>query len=96
MLSEMSLASRLHLRPSAMRSSYCFTVICGVTLLASLGPMHSHQVHAQSSNSPIPTFYRDVLPILENHCQSCHRPGEIGPMPLLTYERNAPVCPRHR
>jgi hypothetical protein len=32
-----------------------------------------------------PTFYRDVLPILQQHCQSCHRPGEIGPMPLLTY-----------
>jgi Copper type II ascorbate-dependent monooxygenase, C-terminal domain len=32
-----------------------------------------------------PTFYRDVLPILQQHCQSCHRPGQIGPMPLLTY-----------
>ncbi len=26
-----------------------------------------------------------MLPILQQHCQSCHRPGEIGPMPLLTY-----------
>src|ERR1700744_5631658 len=33
-----------------------------------------------------PTFYRDVLPILQQHCQSCHRPGEIGPLPLMTYE----------
>src|SRR5579872_5963040 len=33
-----------------------------------------------------PTFYRDILPILERHCQSCHRPGEIGPMPLVTYQ----------
>lgn len=33
-----------------------------------------------------PTFYRDVLPILQQHCQSCHRTGEIGPFPLLTYE----------
>jgi hypothetical protein len=32
------------------------------------------------------TFNRDVLPILQKNCQSCHRPGEIGPMPLLTYE----------
>jgi len=32
-----------------------------------------------------PTFYRDVLPILEQHCQRCHRPGEIAPMPLVTY-----------
>ena len=31
------------------------------------------------------TFYKDVLPILQKNCQSCHRAGEIGPMPLLTY-----------
>jgi hypothetical protein len=34
-----------------------------------------------------PTFYRDVLPILQGHCQVCHRPSEIGPMPLVTYEQ---------
>jgi hypothetical protein len=32
------------------------------------------------------TFNKDVLPILAKNCQTCHRPGEIGPMPLLTYE----------
>src|SRR5438477_686216 len=32
-----------------------------------------------------PTFYKDILPILQQHCQSCHRPGEIGPMALVTY-----------
>jgi mono/diheme cytochrome c family protein len=32
-----------------------------------------------------PTFYRDVAPILQQHCQSCHRPAEIAPMPLVTY-----------
>lgn len=31
------------------------------------------------------TYYRDVLPILQNHCQSCHRPGEVGPFALMTY-----------
>lgn len=37
-----------------------------------------------------PTFTRDVLPILRRNCQECHRPGEIGPMPLLTYEQTRP------
>src|SRR5262249_32776848 len=32
-------------------------------------------------------FYRDVLPILQNHCQSCHRPGEVGPFSLMTYRQ---------
>jgi hypothetical protein len=36
------------------------------------------------------TFDKDVLPILQRNCQSCHRPGEIGPMPLLTYEGTRP------
>ena len=34
-----------------------------------------------------PTFYRDVLPILQQHCQVCHRPGEIAPFPLVTYQQ---------
>jgi hypothetical protein len=37
-----------------------------------------------------PTFYKDVLPILQNRCQSCHRPGEAAPMPLLTYGQSRP------
>jgi hypothetical protein len=36
------------------------------------------------------TFHRDVLPILRNRCQGCHRPGEIGPMSLLTYQDARP------
>jgi hypothetical protein len=37
-----------------------------------------------------PTFYHDVLPILQERCQACHRPGEIGPMPLRTYAESRP------
>ena len=36
------------------------------------------------------TFNKDVLPILQKNCQSCHRPGEIGPMPLLTSANTRP------
>src|ERR1700691_3951926 len=36
------------------------------------------------------TFYRDVLPILQTNCQTCHRPGEIGPMSFLSYESTRP------
>ena len=38
----------------------------------------------------IPTFTRDVAPILYKNCVSCHRPGEIAPMSLLTYEDAKP------
>lgn len=37
-----------------------------------------------------PTFNRDVLPILQEHCQQCHRSGEIAPMSLLTYSEARP------
>ena len=36
------------------------------------------------------TFYKDVLPILQQRCQTCHRPGEIGPMALETYRQTRP------
>ncbi len=39
-----------------------------------------------------PTFYRDVLPILQFHCQSCHRDGEMAPMPLETYVQVQPFA----
>jgi len=36
------------------------------------------------------TFNRDVLPIFQAKCQGCHRPGEVAPMSLLTYESSRP------
>jgi len=40
--------------------------------------------------APAPTFYKDVLPVLENNCQGCHRPGEPGPMSFMTYDSTRP------
>jgi hypothetical protein len=43
-----------------------------------------------------PTFYRDVLPILQEHCQDCHRPagntnsGMVAPMSLTSYDEARP------
>ena len=45
---------------------------------------------APAGPAPSPTFYKDVLPILQQHCQSCHRPGQIAPMPLVTYQQTQP------
>jgi hypothetical protein len=36
------------------------------------------------------TFNKDVLPILQAHCQTCHRPGNIAPMSFLTYDSTRP------
>src|SRR5438034_10117726 len=45
-----------------------------------------------ADTSTAPTFSKDVLPILQKNCQSCHRPGEIGPMPLLTFDQARPYA----
>ncbi len=36
------------------------------------------------------TFNKDVLPVLQKNCQSCHRPGEVAPMSFMTYETTRP------
>src|SRR3984885_11098318 len=36
------------------------------------------------------TYYRDVLPVLQERCQSCHRPGEVGPMAFGAYDQTRP------
>ncbi len=36
------------------------------------------------------TFAKDVAPIVQRACQSCHRPGTVAPMSLLTYEEARP------
>ena len=37
-----------------------------------------------------PTFHKDVLPILQKNCQSCHRPGQVAPMSFVDYESVRP------
>jgi len=44
---------------------------------------------AAGQSSP-PTFSKDVLPILQKNCQTCHRPGQVAPMSLITYKDARP------
>src|SRR5258708_12275154 len=37
-----------------------------------------------------PTFTKDIAPIFQDKCQSCHRPDNMAPMSLLTYEDARP------
>jgi mono/diheme cytochrome c family protein len=36
------------------------------------------------------TFFNSVLPVVQQRCQECHRPGEIGPFSMMTYEEIRP------
>lgn len=39
------------------------------------------------------TYNRDIAPIVLRKCASCHRPGEVGPFPLLTFKDAARRAP---
>jgi len=43
-------------------------------------------ITAQTVAQPALTYAKDVAPIMQRSCQTCHRPGTNAPMSLLTYE----------
>src|SRR4051794_6595488 len=46
---------------------------------------------AAAADAPkTPTFTRDVAPIFQQKCESCHRPDNMAPMALITYEDARP------
>jgi len=49
----------------------------------------STAVFAAPAPSPV-TFSKDVAPILQENCETCHRPGEAAPMSLRTYQETRP------
>ena len=75
---------------SANRKLRVFLVLSGMLLVLLLSLSGSFAQSARTINPP--TFYRDVLPILELHCQNCHRAGGIAPMPFETYEETRPFA----
>jgi len=74
----------------ANRNLAAFVVLTSVfaSLVLMLSGLFAQDVPAKNP----PTFYRDVLPILAQHCQSCHRAGGIAPMPFETYEETWPFA----
>ncbi|MBE01008.1 MAG: hypothetical protein ACJZ8M_00140 [Pseudohongiellaceae bacterium] len=46
----------------------------------------------QSQAEGMPTYSKDVAPILQAKCASCHNPEGIGPMPLQNYEQVKPFA----
>ena len=45
---------------------------------------------ATVTSAQTPTFTKDVAPIFQNKCESCHRPDSIAPMSLITFEEARP------
>lgn len=61
--------------------------LCAAMVL--LAPARSAQSVYADAPASEPTFARDVAPIIFENCTGCHRPGQVGPFPLTSYEEVA-------
>ena len=71
--------------PRSIGSAFASIVLAGA-----LGGAAQPVAFAAAVDKAIPTFSKDVARIFQRACQSCHRPGSIAPMSLLTYSDARP------
>src|SRR5215471_4968904 len=65
-------------------------IIAGMAVIIGAGlAVNASSVRAQTADV---TFTKDIAPLLQRSCQSCHRPDSIAPMSLLTYEQVRPYA----
>ena len=60
--------------------------IAAVGLVAGIAGTSRVSTEQATPHRASPTFTKDVAPIVYKHCAQCHRPGEVAPMSLLSYE----------
>ncbi len=65
-------------------------VVIGLGVLAILAAMPVLAAGQEAAGERGLTFTRDVAPIIHRSCSGCHRPDEVAPMSLMTYEEVRP------
>ena len=74
-----------------MKFKWSLTIATAVFGAAIAGAVVPLAVKAeQAAAAPEVSFTKDIAPILQRSCQNCHRPGQVAPMSLLTYEDARP------
>lgn len=76
----------LHPKVSGLRLVY----LRPNTVLLHVSPFILTLLASAATPPAAPTFNKDILPILQTRCQPCHRPGEVAPMALVTYDQVRP------
>ena len=56
-------------------------------LAVALSAVVSAHDDGAAKSPPAVTWSRDIAPILRKNCETCHRPGQIGPFALQTYDQ---------
>jgi hypothetical protein len=69
-----------------MKATPAVTICLGILWVAGVaGGAAQAPAPSAPSTAGTPTYSNDVAPILFKHCTTCHRPGEIAPMSLMSY-----------
>ena len=68
-------------RPASLVS----IAVCA-TAAAWLAAVTAASTSSQSAGAGAVTFSEKIAPILYDNCVTCHRPGEVAPFPLISYE----------
>ena len=71
--------TRATLRRAFLTMTY---LTLAIVVLAGTSAVRAAQAQAPTA---VPTFAKEVAPILYKNCVACHRPGEMGPMSLVSY-----------
>lgn len=66
-----------------------YTKVLSAILVSALFPALSSAQEAASH----PTYAKEVSRIIQENCQICHQPGQIGPMSFTSYEEVRPWAP---
>ena len=69
-----------------MRSATLGATVFAVVMLLLFSPTAAVAKEADTA----PTFAKDIAPIFQKNCQSCHRPNSVAPMSFMTYQEVRP------
>ena len=64
----------------ARKSMWNLGLLCCVAALTS-------RMESSGAEKTAPTYHKDVVRILQKNCQDCHRPNQVAPFALLTYDQ---------
>src|SRR5260370_6294334 len=81
------MAVRYNRLVSALALKCLATALLCVVVLADVRGQDEMRRSISQVPSTAPPYYRDVLPILRQHCVACHRAASLAPMSFETYEQ---------
>ena len=66
------------------------SVVLGLAAMGVVMALGGARGFAQAPAGKTPTFTKDIAPIFQNKCEVCHRPDNMAPMSLISYEDARP------